>query len=248
MSGFFIVHRQIFQNHMFEREKFCKGFAWMWLISEASYADRDFGIGSKKVTLKRGQLSHSVRYISGVWGWPKSSVQRFLKCLEMRTMIETDNGTGQLIITICNYDEYQRGLSASGTVDGTVDGTEVGQKWDKTNKETNKQILDTPSGDLFSTASKAKKKGTRLDDNWQLPKPWGEWAIEEGFSEFQIRRQAETFKDYWIAQPGQKGVKRDWFATWRNWMRKVQPNASTGFQQQPQETLAQRVLREQGLR
>ena len=29
----------------------------------------------------------------------------------------------------------------------------------------------------------------------------------------------EKFKDYWIAQPGQKGVKLDWDATWRNWVR-----------------------------
>ena len=27
------------------------------------------------------------------------------------------------------------------------------------------------------------------------------------------------FKDYWISQAGQKGVKLDWFATWRNWVR-----------------------------
>ena len=29
----------------------------------------------------------------------------------------------------------------------------------------------------------------------------------------------DQFKDYWIAQAGQKGVKLDWFATWRNWVR-----------------------------
>jgi hypothetical protein len=34
----------------------------------------------------------------------------------------------------------------------------------------------------------------------------------------------EKFRDYWIAQPGQKGVKLDWDATWRNWCR----NAKTG--------------------
>ena len=29
----------------------------------------------------------------------------------------------------------------------------------------------------------------------------------------------ETFRDYWVAQPGQKGRKADWEATWRNWVR-----------------------------
>lgn len=29
------------------------------------------------------------------------------------------------------------------------------------------------------------------------------------------------FRDYWAAQPGQKGVKADWPATWRNWCRRA---------------------------
>lgn len=38
--------------------------------------------------------------------------------------------------------------------------------------------------------------------------------------------QAEhrVFVDYWIAQPGQKGSKVDWDATWRNWMRRSYGN------------------------
>ena len=35
-------------------------------------------------------------------------------------------------------------------------------------------------------------------------------------------RETEAFIDYWRAQPGQKGVKTDWPATWRNWMRRAQ--------------------------
>jgi hypothetical protein len=246
MPGFFIVHRKIFKNYLFERGEFCKGYAWLWLLSEASYEDRDFRVGYKKISLKRGQLSHSIRYMADVWGWPKSNAQRFLNRLKSDHMIDTDTRSGQLIITICNYEEYQGQPEGQFEESGTDTGTIVGQSRDKTNKETNKQILDTPSGDLFSKPSKAKKKATRLDDDWQLPKSYGVWAVEQGFSEFQIRRQAETFKDYWIGVSGAKGVKLDWFATWRNWMRRVQ-NTPTGRsqQQQPQETLAQRVLREQ---
>jgi hypothetical protein len=33
------------------------------------------------------------------------------------------------------------------------------------------------------------------------------------------KRLADGFRDYWIAQPGAKGVKLDWDATWRNWVR-----------------------------
>lgn len=30
----------------------------------------------------------------------------------------------------------------------------------------------------------------------------------------------DFFRDYWIAQPGVRGVKLDWDATWRNWVRR----------------------------
>lgn len=29
----------------------------------------------------------------------------------------------------------------------------------------------------------------------------------------------DSFRDYWISTPGAKGVKLDWMATWRNWVR-----------------------------
>jgi len=63
------------------------------------------------------------------------------------------------------------------------------------------------------------KRGVRLDENWTLSKPLGDWAISQGLTEKQARDQADRFRDYWIAQPGQKGVKVDWGATWRNWVR-----------------------------
>jgi uncharacterized protein YdaU (DUF1376 family) len=70
-----------------------------------------------------------------------------------------------------------------------------------------------------ANASSKNKRGSRLPDGWLLPREWGEWALGEGWNEQTVRDQADRFRDYWISAPGQKGVKRDWYATWRNWMR-----------------------------
>lgn len=67
----------------------------------------------------------------------------------------------------------------------------------------------------------SKSKGSRLNSEWSLPKAWGEWAMEQGLSEVCVRRESERFKDYWAGVAGQKGVKLDWQATWRNWIRKA---------------------------
>ena len=73
---------------------------------------------------------------------------------------------------------------------------------------------------------KENKKGSRLSQDWFLSKSMGEWATQER-PDLDVRQVAEQFKDYWIAQAGQKGVKLDWDATWRNWVRNtkaVKPN------------------------
>ena len=65
---------------------------------------------------------------------------------------------------------------------------------------------------------KENKRGSRLTQDWFLTKSMGDWALQER-PDIDVRQVAEQFKDYWIAQPGQKGVKLDWDATWRNWVR-----------------------------
>lgn len=53
---------------------------------------------------------------------------------------------------------------------------------------------------------------------------WGRWALTQGLNVAEINTELQKFCDYWNAQPGQKGVKLDWPATWRNWVRRVAEN------------------------
>lgn len=105
--------------------------AWHWLILNAQFEPKRVKIGKEVVTLKRGQLSHSIRYIAEAWGWKKTAVERFLNSIQTGTMIETESGTGQTIITICNYDKYQGRDVETGTDAGTDFGTRAGQQRDK---------------------------------------------------------------------------------------------------------------------
>lgn len=62
----------------------------------------------------------------------------------------------------------------------------------------------------------SKKRGTRLPDDFH---PDMAAADDAGLSQADAGREALKFRDYWISQPGQRGVKTDWPATWRNWCR-----------------------------
>ena len=89
----------------------------------------------------------------------------------------------------------------------------------KTERHTRSQKPDTRK-DISPLKSPplASKKGTRLSETWTLPFEWREWAALER-PDVDVDLEGEKFRDYWIAKAGKAAVKRDWQATWRNWIR-----------------------------
>ena len=81
-----------------------------------------------------------------------------------------------------------------------------------------------PIPDLPSKAT----RGSRLPSDWTLPDDWRQWATDELFAAGVpiaaaipwIERKADGFRDFWVAKAGKDGVKLDWEATWRNWIRR----------------------------
>ncbi|HEV8037194.1 hypothetical protein [Yoonia sp.] len=137
MSGTVNISRRIWHDTAFKAEPFTEREAFMWMIMEASYKDREKRVGNVAVKLSRGQLATSVRFMCEAWGWSKSRVDRFLKRLENRDMIGTDSGTGVNVITVCKYDDYQSKPNESGTAGSKKrdsSGTAAGQQRDKPNK------------------------------------------------------------------------------------------------------------------
>jgi hypothetical protein len=70
------------------------------------------------------------------------------------------------------------------------------------------------------TEKEKEKKilGKRLASDFSFPLEWEQFC-QQTRPELSPVKTFDQFKDYWIAQAGQKGVKLDWFATWRNWVR-----------------------------
>lgn len=81
------------------------------MIEEAAWADPPTDLGGKTVVLRRGQLSHSIRFLAGAWKWHRSAVQRLLRRMSEVSMICADRErvTSRIgaIVAILNYKEYQ---------------------------------------------------------------------------------------------------------------------------------------------
>jgi uncharacterized protein YdaU (DUF1376 family) len=61
-------------------------------------------------------------------------------------------------------------------------------------------------------------RGTRLSQDWELSEDQKQFCKQERPDLDPVKVSA-GFKDYWISVAGAKGVKKDWDATWRNWVR-----------------------------
>ena len=96
-------------------------------------------------------------------------------------------------------------------------------RWDKV-KDANAlptQSERNATQDTEHTTQNTKEKkmlGKRLASDFSFPLEWEQFC-QQTRPELSPVKTFDQFKDYWIAQAGQKGVKLDWFATWRNWVR-----------------------------
>ena len=118
---------------------------------------------------------------------------------------------------------------------------EYQQPIDRTNAERQKRYRDKQKQEhnesvTYSNALRntdkiridKKERGSRFALT-QLPEDWKEFCRTER-PDLNPSTLFAGFADYWIAQP--KGVKLDWFATWRNWVRNQKQ--TMGAKPQPQ--------------
>lgn len=158
------IDRDVFNHPAFKPEPFPEAMAWIWLICEATHKTHLKRIDGHPVELHRGQLSHSIRFMGMAWLWSKSRVDRFLSMLENRDMIRREIGTKSSVITICNYDVYQRAtLPARDNVE-TPSGTKLGQSWDKLQNTENTE-------DTFSSEQHEKFEAERRPRQHQYREP-----------------------------------------------------------------------------
>ena len=88
---------------------------------------------------------------------------------------------------------------------------------DSVNKqEPNKNPNQSQSQKELKNLGRASRS-TRLETA-SLPDEWRSFCIEER-PDLSPENIWVGFRDYWIAVPGNRGLKLDWFATWRNWCR-----------------------------
>lgn len=125
--------------------------------------------------------------------------------------------------------ERQRKWRANRTasdVDASVDASTDGTSDASRDAAPSRPVPSPTKDDSLRSSSTARKrapataKGTRVPEDFTVTAEMVAWC-RENFPGVDGRAETAAFLDYWRAQPGQRGVKVDWIATWRNWIRRA---------------------------
>lgn len=210
-----------------------KATHWAWSVSGISSSEKLILLAlADRHNADTGDCFPSLDRIADDTCTSRNTVRRAIQSLEQNKLLSRElvsDASGRTL----GY-RYHLGMGGitmapRGVHHATPEGSTMAPKPVKeTCKEEPKNILRS-------------NRGTRLPNDWS---PTGEQlAFARGLGVDGLE-QGDRFRDYWIAQPGQKGVKLDWDGTWRNWIRRAAERRPVRGQQETPSEIGRRLLRE----
>ena len=128
-TGWIRLHRKIREHWLWHRRRRFSHFeAWVDLLLSANHSQGKVPIGSKLLTIERGQLLTSQVALAKKWGWNRKSVNAFLKLTKSDEILDFESSkevdTGYTLITIRNYSKYQDKQDSSLDIETAI-GTDI---------------------------------------------------------------------------------------------------------------------------
>ena len=183
-SGFVLLYKSL-KEVPFYRDPVRKAL-WLHLLLEAAHERCEVSFNGNRLLIQRGQVVGSARSLGEACGISEVSARRSLDAFEQEGMISRSSkqGTrGYTLVTLLNYDPYQRGVSEHigaefraelqpASKQGTEgvsqsDGAELGAEYhaedlNKINNKTNKDLKDS-SSQLADATFDQQGEGTAIE-------------------------------------------------------------------------------------
>jgi len=104
--GWIKLHRKILENPIVlkDAEYF---MVWVWILLKAAHVEKRSLFNGKEITLKKGQLLTTRKYISNELRINESKVSRILKFFENEQQIRQQTSNRNTLISVTNWDIYQ---------------------------------------------------------------------------------------------------------------------------------------------
>ena len=124
--------------------------------------------------------------------------------------------------------------------------------WNGNSKDVVDKVTDVTERNALRNTEKIREDKNRIDKKerivgtrFALQDPPAEWIAycELTRPDLNATEVFAGFRDYWIAKAGKDGVKLDWLATWRNWIRNQKREHKASVFMQKQETGVETIER-----
>ena len=106
-QGWISLHRQIWDNEIWQDKPFARGQAWIDLLLMVNHEPRKIVHGKSLVFVGRGSTITSIRKLADRWGWSRQKVSDFLDLCESLEMAKIKKDKKKTVITIANYSFFQ---------------------------------------------------------------------------------------------------------------------------------------------
>jgi len=105
-KGWIQLHRRLMSKGWYKDSEYVH--LWIHLLLSANHKPNEWLYKDKMMKIERGQLITSRKSIGVSTGIERNKVERILKCFESEQQIKQQNLFTSRLITILNYDDYQK--------------------------------------------------------------------------------------------------------------------------------------------
>ena len=207
--GWIKLHRKILDWELYRDANAFRVF--MHILLNAYYEDKIWG----KYEFKPGDYCFTYDALAGSLGLTVRQIRFAIKKLEKSQNIVSKMSGRFQVISVVKYSIFRH--DENNIVSKMSNNCQENVSKLSTLKEDNNIFKNTNSKELV-------QKGSRLDVNLKLSPQWKEYAISRGIVDAEL--EFEQFKNYWTSPNAKMPIKKDWLATWRNWvLKRAKPQA-----------------------
>lgn len=127
--AFIKIDRNFFEGKYWKQKRvFSQAEAWIDLVRTARFEiepETRILSSGRYITIKRGEIHASIRFLAERWSWGIDKVKRFLDAAISEQAIERRTEQGESIITLLNYDIYNPVGDESQTANRTPNQTPI---------------------------------------------------------------------------------------------------------------------------
>ncbi len=152
ITGWIKLYRSLLDNQIWKmKEPYDKRSAWIYLLLNASFGDRDVEFKGEIIHLKSGTLIDTYRHFSDTWMWTLPKVQRYIEKLKAIRMINAKRYKGGTLISIVNWEFYQGLLLPTDTLTDThTDTTDFQDRYAKNQNPIHQPIQEVVKTDTLT--------------------------------------------------------------------------------------------------